>query len=215
MAFALDYFQYPVEIMRFIGGKLGQIRMQQYWQQHGPQLYEEPLYAIRQEWYHTGAWGRRMPSFFARIPETTTLLDYGCGTAEMERLDWIDKGRKTILADVPGPIFDYTKAKYPTVQAVAVNGSFPEGYGALICCHVLEHVAHPIETLRALWDGLTPGGQALLWFDQGFPSPGHLIESIGQYPQYERFLKKQAIRIAATRTYDWVMKPKRRRWWGF
>jgi SAM-dependent methyltransferase len=215
LAFALDYFHYPVEVVEFIAGQVGQQRLWDYWKKNGYQMYDEPLYAIRQEIYHTSLFMRRIPAFFDRLPEGTTVLDYGCGTAEMERLDWIDKGGKTILADCEGPNFEYVKAKYPHTPAVKINGTYPTGYGALICCHVFEHMENPIEALKELWDGLLPGGQALLWFDRSWPAPGHLIESIGHYPEYRAFLKKHAISVASLRQYDWVMKPKRRWSWGF
>ena len=212
--YCLWYFDFPEFAGTFISGNHGQNFLWQMWEETGYKLYDSPWNVLRQEWYHAKMGGRRVPTFFLRLPPSVTVLDYGSGTAEMERLDWIEKGGRTILVDTPGPNFDYVRAKYSmeTVECLTNGKAVPAPYDALVCTHVFEHLEHPIETLKMLWDGLAPGGQALLWFDTGYPAPGHLPEAIAEFPKYERFLKKHAISVANLKQYNWVEKPKRRFW---
>lgn len=184
------------------------------WEQHGDAFYHLPDFVLRQEWFHSMSYQTRSsPSFFASLPVDGTLLDWGCGTAENSRRGWIDHGGRTILMDVPGPNFDYCKAKYAPfhVEHRPVSEPLPRGYDALVCLDVLEHVTEPIKVLESLWDGLKPGGQALLWFDDSLPAAGHLPDSIALRGDYDRWLLKHAT-IRWQGGFDWVEKP--RRWWA-
>lgn len=212
LAFALRYFGFPAEALRYIVGIPGQNRLNLLWEMSGAALYDSPWYTLRQEWFHTGmsqGWGRPLPEFFQRLPPDATLLDWGSGTAEMQRLDWIEGGGKTILMDCPGPNFDYVRAKYPlsNVTCLDVTEPVPVRYDALICTHVFEHIERPIEALHMLWKGLKPGGYALLWFDTSYPAPGHLPSAIAREPEYYTFLTQQAIPIQIGPYYEWVRKP--------
>jgi len=178
------------------------------WKKEGNGLYTSPLNILRQEWFHGNMVIRRCPAFFDRLKQSEVIFDYGCGTGEAYRLDWIEKGGKIIMADVEGPGLEYAKAKYkdlPNVKVVKIT-DIPKRYDALICIDVLEHINNPMDKLAELWKGLKPSGHALLWFDHSYPHPGHLKQSIDQIPQYD-FWRKTKTKIIYDGMYDWVQKP--------
>lgn len=211
--FALEYFGLPESRGFKVAGANGLAFFRDAWRVSGPAMYHMPEYVLRQEWFHGIQFhNRRIPQAFFDAIGDGTLLDYGCGTAEIEREQWIDKGGKTILMDIPGPNLNYTRRKYwhqnslvlPTISAL------PRSYDGLICIDVLEHVEKPLELAKHLWENLRPGGFAILWFDPAFPHPGHLVESVRQIPAYDRWLNRVA-KIHSRGMFDFVEKPKR--WW--
>ena len=212
--FALDYFGLADSAVAEIANRKGRDSLLEAWRRSGAGIYHMPEFVLRQEWFH-GLFRethRLMPEEFFDAIGHGTILDWGCGTAEAERLAWIDRGGETILADLPGPNFKYTRDKYEGFNARCFPLSFdlidrPDG---LICIDVLEHVERPLEVARALWDRLKPGGFALFLFEHAFPHPGHILASIRQIPAFERWLRKSAI-IHSQEFFDFVEKP--RRWW--
>lgn len=181
--------------------------------EHGEAVYHRPEVALRQEWFHEQPGGERdCAILYDLMPSTATLLDWGCGTAETERRQWIDPGRATILMDLEGPNFDYVRAKYQgmDVQVRALSEGLPARYDALLCLDVLEHIPHPMEAVLALWDRLAPGGYAAFWFEDTYPYPGHLKEAIAERPEYEAWLYAHTT-IIRRNWLDIVQKP--RRWW--
>lgn len=189
--YALSYFGLPSNEAQAISGPAGIVKMRELWQALGDDLYHHPLFALRQEWFHTSPLTkRRLPKEITSC--TGTLLDYGCGTAEFVRADWIDQGKDAYLMDLPGPNFDYTKAKMANTRAkfCAVNGEMPnKKFDVVVCLDVLEHVRNPMALLKDLWGRLKTGGYALLWFDASRGHPGHLDDAIDQRPEYERWVR--------------------------
>ena len=212
--FALDYFGLDDSALSRITGYLGREFLLDAWYRLGADIYHMPEYVLRQEWFH-GLWKtghRAMPQEFFDAVGHGTILDWGCGTAEAERVPWIDQGGETVLADLPGPNLKYTQEKYEGLNVQCFPARFdlidrPDG---IICIDVLEHVEKPMEMVKALWDTLKPGGFAVFWFDDGFPHPGHLKESIDQLPVFDQWLQRSAI-IHSQKFFDFVEKP--RRWW--
>ena len=214
LGYARSYFGWSEERTQGIIGAAGWQLIKLLWEYDKDGFYHRPEHALRQEWFHSSQ-KRRMPpghSFYLSAKADSLLFDFGCGTAEPERQDWIDRGRHTILMDLEGPNFKYLRTKYAkqNVTFWASNGRFPRGYNRLQCFDVLEHIEHPMECLEAMWDGLKPGGQAVIWFDSSYPSAGHLKESIEQIPAYHRWLK-QHTKVFWAGIFDWIEKP--RRWW--
>jgi SAM-dependent methyltransferase len=215
--FALKYFDLPEGKLRDIAGVSGREFLQEAWRLSGAAIYQMPEYALRQEWFHgffLQADNRIPEQFYDAVTVSETILDWGCGTAEAERQDWIDRGRKTILMDLPGPNLEYTREKYrgyPVTTLSIGQDVVPKHCRGLICIDVLEHLERPIEAVKFLWDNLKPGGYAVIWFDPSYPHPGHFKESIAQIPAYDRWLHGAAIIHKRTR-FDFVEKP--RRWWN-
>lgn len=206
------YFSLSHDDVDKIAGRPGFEKLSLMWADTGDLMYHSPLYAMRQEWFHEAHHYRRMPGFFMNIDEDATILDWGCGTGESCRKDWIEKDRRTILADIPGPNFEYTKHKFRNWRNVSfcdASRPIPYDYDAFICVDVLEHIPHPMKTLYRLWDDLRPGGQALTWFDSGFPHPGHLEKSINEVPAYARWLRdSNKFRVTGNESLlDWTIKP--------
>ena len=209
--FALKYFGLPESKLFQVAGANGVQFFRDAWRVSGPAMYHMPEYALRQEWLHGTFSTRRLPSKFYSAIGDGTILDYGCGTAEIAREDWIDKGGKTILMDLPGPNYDYVLRKYIeyNTRIWRLDNPLPI-YSGLICVDVLEHVEKPLELAQRLWDGLKPGGFACFWFDPSYPHPGHLVESVRQISAYDKWLNKVA-KIHSRGGFDFVEKPKR--WW--
>ena len=199
----------PDSAVEEIAGKNGLKIIADLWVRTGDEMYHSPYFALRQEWFHYANPFRRKPAFFDRLHCDSIVLDWGCGTAELDRIDWIDRGGKIILADVPGPNFEYTKHKYDgfNVEFRSVYDPIDYNYDALVCMDVLEHIPNPMEVMLKLWDGLNPCGQALLWFESGFPHPGHLFESVKQVSKYDEWLYKNTD-VVSRYVCDWVRKPK-------
>ena len=224
---ALDYFGLPDSAVDEIRGAKGRALLMRLWAERGEGLYQEPLYFLRQEWFHANCPLLAVQRFCACVPKNALLLDFGCGTAEALREPWIDQGRRTLLYDLPGPLQGYLQCKYrgykgagSRLRAHRVEYLDPHnpwsgrldwgGVDALMCLDVLEHVPEPLALVQRLWDCLTPGGQALILFDQSYPHPGHLKESIAQYPAYESWKAPYSAGGASWAGCDWLVKPKRR-----
>jgi SAM-dependent methyltransferase len=216
--FALDYFHLPESKLWEIAGAKGREFLLEAWRVSGAAIYQMPEYALRQEWFHgySGFVHKRIPDeFYDAVTVSETILDWGCGTAEAERQDWIDRGRKTILMDLPGPNLEYVREKYrgyPVTTLSIGQDVVPKHCRGLICIDVLEHLERPIEAVKFLWDNLKPGGFAVFWFDPSYPHPGHLRESTDQINLYDEWLSNVAI-IHKRGLFDFVEKP--RRWWTF
>ena len=208
--FALSYFGLDEAALDKIAGKKGQEFFKRLWREHKEDFYHFPEIVLRQEWFHAVRLNRGCSDFYEQL-EDNLLLDFGCGTAETERSLWIDKGQKTVLMDIEGPNFEYIKAKYSdlAVDFHTINGALPHSYDGFLCLDVLEHIPQPISCLKALWENLKPGGQALIWFDPSYPYPGHLKESVNQISLYDRWLLKNTTIIKQEDFFDWVEKPKR------
>lgn len=181
--------------------------------EHGEAVYHLPEIAVRQEWFHERKGGERDCSLmYDLLASGSTLLDWGSGTAESERRQWIDQARPTILMDLEGPNLCYVRAKYArypvTVRSIAQT--LPRQYDALLCLDVLEHIPNPMTALNELWANLKPGGYAAFWFEETYPYPGHLQASIAQRPEYEAWLYSHTT-IIRRNWLDIVQKP--RRWW--
>lgn len=210
--FAQDYFRLSDAAVMALYGTVGKRLMSALWDTMGTALYHDPRYAVRQEIFQTMTPLRSCPLFFQSLPSHATVLDVGAGTAELERRQWIDRGGRTILMDLPGPNQRYTAAKYQDC-AVTLTDRIPQSrVEGLICVDVLEHLVDPMAFLEASWACLKPGGRALLWFDGSLPHPGHLPEAVAQRPLYDKWLLTHT-NVIWQGVVDFVEKPKR--WWSF
>lgn len=201
--------------MATIKGRAGWFLMNRLWREDPDHFYHKPEQVMRQEWSQGCSRKRIAPGhpFYRSASDRAVLLDFGCGTAEVARNDWIDLYRPTLLQDLEGPNLRYLRHKYKGYPVWVHNEEWPivDRYDRLQCLDVLEHVAYPMALWEHLWDRLKPGGQAAVWFDNGYPHAGHLRESIAQRPLYFQFIQKHA-RILSQQSFDWLEKP--RRWWS-
>lgn len=213
---AISYFGLTEYDVRKVSGSAGRDLLLDMWNRQGAGLYDSPYYALRQEWFHTFLSIRRSPVFFERLRRSAVVLDWGCGTAEFERCDWIDKGGRTILVDIENDNFQYTKSKYEglNVSFKSPIDSIDEEVDVLICLDVLEHLENPMQTLNKIWEYLKPGGTALLWFDHSYPHPGHIKSSIDKIPVYEHWIRKNT-EIVKLGPMDIVRKHKNGWWRGW
>jgi len=209
LAFGLSYFGYSDETLAQVAGRRGYELMTWLWKNQGEGMYQDPRYLLRQEWFHAfGEPVRRLPLFFEHLSADAEVLDYGCGTAELCRQDWIERGGRMTLLDTEGIVQPYLRAKYPmdTVGMGTVENGLIGQFDAIVCTDVFEHVPNPMDLVTMLWDHLKPGGQALFWFDHSHPHPGHLQGAIQQLPAYERWISDHAI-VRYRHHVDWLEKP--------
>ena len=218
--YARSYFGWSEKRIKQIVGNAGWRFMHSLWDEDVAagdpgNYYRRPEHVVRQEWFHGYSLKRIPPghAFFLNAKAGNVLYDFGCGTAECERLDWIDRDMQTILTDLPETAnWDYIQRKYYgyQVEFCPSGQAMTRRYDRLLCFDVLEHVKNPMCYIEAMWESLRPGGQAVLWFDSAYPRAGHLAESVAQIPLYDKWLNKNAT-IFWRGLFDWVEKP--RRWW--
>lgn len=220
--FALHYFGQPREHLQRVVGINGRLWMCRQYEAIGEQVYHAPEFVLRQEWIYDRLranprvmFHKVPPVFWERcLTPTGTLLDFGCGTAESARAPWIDQGRQTILMDLDGPNFRYTRTKYPgsNVECRPVGSPLPEGYEGLLLLDVLEHVHDPLALWASLWDRLTPGGVAAVWFDTSI-APGHHEDSIAQRGAWVDRVTRQSAWVRWQNGCDMIAKPDAKKWW--
>lgn len=219
--FALQYFGLPREALQRVVGINGRLWMCRWCETIGDQIYHQPEFALRQEWVYDRltdaklmAFRKIPPIFFEQYLTDGVLFDFGCGTAESERKPWIDQGKRTILMDLAGPNFEYTKAKYAgyNVEYRPVGADLPAEYDGLLLLDVLEHVPNPLALWADLWGRLKPGGVAAVWFDQS-RATGHLEESMVQYPEWHRRTESACDWLLRRPGCDILHKPTRKTWW--
>ena len=182
------------------------------WQEEGYAMYDNPLYLLRQEWFHCYRWPLDAVAthFFEALPSDAIVLDYGCGTAEVCRSLWIEKQHPVCLVEPSDTCRKYLRAKYPQANVLILD-DLPmtieaDTFDALICTEVFEHVLHPMGLQMELWNYLRPGGQALLSWSTAYPHAGHLEESVKQYPLWVQWLQTHAT-FHDVGQYVWVEKP--------
>lgn len=207
----LAYFQLPPEAEQTVAGSAGRQYMGMLWQEEQELLYENPLYLLRQEWWHAYAWALDDPArgFFQSMPADGILLDYGCGTAELCRPLWIAQQRPIVLVEMSQACRGYLRAKYP-YATVHVTDDLPprmepETLDGLVCTDVFEHVPHPMLLMQDLWNTLRVGGDALLSFSTAYPHAGHLHKAIAQQPEWCHWLLDRAD-ILSIDQYIWARK---------
>lgn len=197
-----------------IAGDEGRAFLWELWKKHGDLMYENVLNVLRQEWWHAYEAPGRFDTpvgFWLVLPDNGKLLDYGCGTSEINRKHWIEKGRQTILIDKSATIASYLRYKYAeqvkagTVEVHLIYDAQPEEFDALVCTDLFEHISRPLVLLRELWKTLKTGGQILTNFSMSYPHAGHLKESIDRQPYWWKFLTEHS-RIVMEDGYIWAIK---------
>jgi len=167
---------------------------------------ETDVWLYRQVYHNHHTQGGRFEFTAGRIKEfcrrnqerSVKLLDYGCGTACLEKhLQDIDNLAVT-LADVPSPPFEFARWRFRE----ATNFSFieiesqaclTETYDIVILYDVLEHIPEPLPVLNHVTEHLRTGGLLFFFFStslpEGYPC-GHLGQSIRQYPQAMDYISR-------------------------
>lgn len=124
-----------------------------------------------------------------RDRDHTSLLDFGCGTAAVSLL-W----QKTVtpqatlyLADVNNLSRDFTayfRAKNANIKIelspLTLDNIPFESLDIILCIHVLEHIANPVEVLKLLHSKLKKNGTILLEAPWG-GHPEHIQEAIDDW----------------------------------
>jgi SAM-dependent methyltransferase len=131
------------------GGTTAHYDQQYYDQVMGRVLDDAALYERR-------AWClQRM--YFGRFPKPLgNVLEYGCGAGQniagLERAVGYDVSPAALRLCEQRGIATYARPQ-----------QIPAGHFELVLCrHVLEHVEHPLDTLRCLLNYLAPGGTLIL-----------------------------------------------------
>ena len=187
----IQFFGLSTQDASLAYGQAGRDYLLKLWQQFPDTFYENPLSILRQEWFHTFSGLYRHEGFWAALPIYGTVLDYGCGTAELARFPWIVQHRQITLVEESQACRSYLAQKYPWqsyphVRVYAPSGSWHQRprFDGLVCTDVFEHVPDPLTLQETLWSALRPGGYALLKFENAYPHAGHLQESIAQLPAW-------------------------------
>ncbi len=191
------------------------------WDELSEAMYEEPLSLLRQEWWHAYKGPEKPPpvGFWRTLADDAVLLDYGCGTAELER-KWTRPQRwhSQVFVDASKICRGYLRKKYGDVPIVSpeefwqkadaarMDGFPPTTWlDAIVCTDVFEHVPDPLPLLWGLWGVLKPGGQMLTNFSCSYPHAGHLKASIDKQPIWWDFLTQHA-QIISEDYYIWAIK---------
>lgn len=189
--FCKEFFAFTDADVEQIEGAQGVEVLTTLWEDLGHDLYEHPLYLLRQEvWHATHPTYCINPSFFFTLPHQAVLCDYGCGTAEMSR-PWIELGRKTFLLETSQTALAYLDAKYAGLNIHIRDATSYEmsWIDAMVCTDVLEHVDKPLELIHKLWQAVKPGGQMAMNMSPAYPHPGHLEEAVKQFDAVMRWIK--------------------------
>ena len=131
--------------------------------------------------FNPGARHRRRHVFSLLDPlGFESLLDVGCGNAELLRLiDARYPGRDLSGIDLSQTVVDQNASTFPHLRFGVANVEreplpLPHGpVDVVVCCEVLEHLDHPEIALAHIADALVPGGHAILTTPTG---PVHATE---------------------------------------
>lgn len=117
--------------------------------------------------YNPGARHRRRLVFeFLDDVTFDTLLDVGCGNAELLRLiDARYPGRSLTGVDLSDVVVADNSRQFRHMKFAACDverQALPAGFDAVVCCEVLEHLDAPEEALKRVFDAVKPGGVAII-----------------------------------------------------
>lgn len=204
--FCRDYFMLDQAVVDSMRGRGGAGILHCLWHQFADKIYESPLYLLRNEIYRS----EHIEDPLVRFLETVDapLLDYGCGTGEASRLNWIEQGKEALLCDpsrVAKVYRDFKYEDYGLIDNVVRIPTIPKKqYRSIICIDVLEHVSRPLEITRFLHKHSC--GDILFNFNRQIGISGHLQESINQYENWLGLLEELFVLVSKMGDYIWVKK---------
>jgi len=117
--------------------------------------------------YNPGARHRRRHVFelLSRC-SFSSLLDVGCGNAELLRLiDARFPGKRLVGADLSSSVVTQNRAAHPAMEFFAVNiekDALPTGFDVVTCTEVIEHLDDPRGALKALAHALAKNGHLIV-----------------------------------------------------
>jgi len=167
---------------------------------------ETDVWLYRQVYHNNHTQAGRFDFTAGRIREfcrqnkdrTVKLLDFGCGTACLEKhLQGLDNLEVT-LADVPSPPFEFARWRFrhqPNFSFIEIESQacLTETYDIAILYDVLEHIPEPLPVLDHVTEHLRAGGLLFFFFStslpEGYPC-GHLRQSIRQYPRAMEYVSR-------------------------
>lgn len=108
-----------------------------------------------------------------------SLLDVGCGNAELLRLvDARWPGKRLTGVDLSPAVVEENRRSLPHMEFQARNAeedALPGGFDVVVCSEVIEHVADPAAVVSRLAGALVPGGHAVITCPTGrvWPTERH------------------------------------------
>ena len=145
--------------------------------------------------------------------ENTRALDYGAGIGTVA-LIFAKAGYSVTVADIPGPTFDFARARLERWGAhhepLEVESDEPRlpvrRWDVISCLDVIEHVPDPATLARALIEATTPSGGLAIKADfttAGEDWPHHLAAVREKFGggRWERFLRGLGLRKVAPSIY--------------
>jgi trans-aconitate methyltransferase len=130
--------------------------------------------------YNPGARHRRR-HIFALLDRCRfdSLLDVGCGNAELLRLvDGRWPGKRLAGVDLSAAVVEQNRRALPHMAFSSANAeaeALPGGFDAVVCSEVIEHVADPAVVIRRLAEATAPGGHVVITAPTGrvWPTEKH------------------------------------------
>lgn len=120
------------------------------------------------------------------------VLDFGCGTGDQVTFPLAQAGHRVLGMDIHEPSIAAARRRYPLANlefATVPAGQtlrFDEGFDAIICSEVIEHLKDPSRLLTAFKDMLKPDGRLIITTPNG-RGPYELLCSL------ERLLKRLGV----------------------
>jgi SAM-dependent methyltransferase len=169
--------------------------------------FNRSLTPLRRALFNTRYAGRlRRLRRHARGKEPSSILEIGCGDGSM--LAYLDRVLPPSV-ELAGVELDTSHIEFPPASRVRLYEAdfdrleLDRRFDAVLMYHVLEHLAHPVETLRRIRSLLNPGGFLLLqlpnwdaWWRQVFPRHWNGL----QIPRHQIFLQPKTLKDLCARS---------------